>query len=110
MGMLAWFNDRDEDDDMASKRATALNTEAIERYLGLLKAGTFDRPQFDQVYLALSDDKKMSKADMVELARRYTLGRIEKTKKDALLAIRQERARLSLAKAKEESAGRTKLW
>lgn len=110
MGMLAWLNDRDEDDDMASKRAIALNTEAIESYLGKLKASTFDRGEFDKIFLALGADKAVSKADMVELARRYTLGRVEKTKKDALLAIRQERARLSLAKAKEESAGRTKLW
>ncbi len=111
MGMLAWLEDDDANEDaMARKRASALNTEAIECYLGKLKASTFDRQQFDLVFLALSADKALSKTDIVELARCYTLGRIEKTKKDAILAIRQERARLSLAKAKEESAGRTKLW
>jgi hypothetical protein len=110
MGMLDFIGGGRSDDDEMAAKSHALNAEAIERHLALLKAVTYDREAFQKAYQALVADKAMTAVDMVELARRYTCGARTPSKKAAILAIGQERSRLALAKAKAESAARAKTW
>ena len=110
MFMRQSVDSKPDDPDMARKTARPLNTEAIERYHIRLKAATYDRDVFRHIVGELEADKSMSAADVIEIARKFTLGHRAASKKAALLAMRQERVRLALAEAKAASAGRSKTW
>ena len=99
-----------DDPDMARKSARPLNTNAIERYHERLKAATYERDAFRQILSELESDKSASAADAIEIARMFTLGHRAASKKAAILAIGQERARLSLAELTAASAVRAKNW
>lgn len=99
-----------DDPDMARKTARPLNAEAIERYHTRLKAATYDRDVFRHVLDELASDKSLTAADAIEIATNFTLGHRAASRKAAVLAIGQERARLSLAESKSASAVRAKSW
>ena len=99
-----------DDPDMARKSLKPLNTIDIDRYHKRLKAATCDRKVFSQVLDELANDRSISAADVVELARLFTLGYRAASKKAAILAIGQERVRLSNAEATAASAARAKTW
>jgi hypothetical protein len=110
MGIMDFLGGRQVGDDMAGAKARPLDAAKIEGYVSQLKRVVYDRPAFDAVFQSLIADKAVSASEMIEIARAFAHGVKVKAKKDAILAIGQERMRLSHAKSKSESATKAKGW
>jgi len=110
MGIMDFLGGREVDETMARSNAPPLDAAKIDYYVIRLKAAVYDRTAFDSLYAALIADKGVSVGEMIEIARNFTHGVNSKSKKDAILAIGQERMRLAHAKSKAASAAKSKSW
>lgn len=109
MGIMQLWGGRDTDEDMARAKTRTLDTTKIESLVHQLKATVRDTDAFKAVYSSIASDKILSTAEAIEIAYKFS-GSRAKTKKAALAAIGQERLRVSHAKAKGESAAKTRTW
>lgn len=110
MAMLAFLGGREPDDDMARAALKPLDAEKIQSWVGELKRTVYDRAAFEAVFAQLGSDKTFSAPELLEIARLFAHGHKAKNKKDALLAIGQERIRLANGRAKGTSASKTPSW
>lgn len=110
MAIFGLLDGREPDNDMAQAAAKPLDADKIRGWIGDLKRTVYDRPAFDDAFARLGTDKSISAAEIVEIARGFAHGVKTKSKKDALLAIAQERMRLANGKAKAASAAKSKGW
>lgn len=110
MAIFGLLGGREPDDEMAQAAAKPLDADKIKSWAGDLKRAVHDRPAFDAAFAKLGADKSVSAAEIVEIARLFAHGFKAKSKKDALLAIAQERMRLANGRAKAASAAKAKGW
>lgn len=99
-----------ENEDMARAGTKPLDAALVDSYVTQLRQTVSDRSAFDDLYARLSTDKSVTVAEMIAIARNFANSTTAKSKKDAILAIGQERSRLTHAQAKAASAGRSKAW
>lgn len=108
MGIMQLWGGHDTDEDMARASKRTLDAAEVDTWVEQLKSSLKDTKAFKAVYSGLVDTT-LSAADVIEIAFRFT-GAKAKTKKAAMTAIGQERLRVSHARAKGESAAKTRTW
>ncbi len=109
MGIMQLWGGRDTDDEMARAKTRTLDSMKIETLVRQLKSTVRDTDAFKAVYSSIASDKTLSTAEAIEIAYKFA-GARQKTKKAALASIGQERLRVSHAKAKAESAAKSRTW
>jgi len=109
MGMFTTWLGRDEDrDDMARSKAQPIDAEKVELLTQQLRAAVADAKAFEGLYKGIADNKSLSGAEVVAIAKKFA-GGSPKNRKAAITAIAQERLRLAHSKAKAQSA-KTRVW
>jgi hypothetical protein len=108
--LSAWLRQDSEDDDMARARKSPLDQTKVDAWVSRLKLAVRDAAQFDRIFGDLEEDQLVGSAELIAIAQKFAGGSKPKSKKAALLAIAQERQRLVHAKAKGESAAKTRVW
>ena len=101
---------RDTGDEMARARTQAIDSARISQLADELRLAVTDKEIFNSVCDAIADDNTISAAEVIDIAHKFLGGSKPKSRKAALSAIRQERLRLSHAKAKGETASKAKTW
>lgn len=109
MGILHFWSDEETDEDMARAKRRQVDAAKIDLWVSQLKKALKDADAFKAVYGAMDADGELSSAEIVEIAHKFT-GSRTKTRKAALGSIGQERLRVAHAKAKGESAAKTRTW
>jgi hypothetical protein len=104
-----WALNEEATEDMA-RNAQLVDIAKVDELVAQLKLTVKDPDAFKPVYAALVADKSITAQEAIEIAHRFVGGFREKSKKAALAAIGQERLRLQHAKAKGESAAKTRTW
>ena len=111
MGIIGnWLGGHEADEDMARANARPLDSARIEALVQQLRLTVKDADAFKPVYSAIALDTTLSAQDVIAIAQMFVGGTKPKSRKAALTAIGQERLRLSHAKAKGESAAKTRVW
>jgi hypothetical protein len=112
MGIMQLWggHDTDEDEDMARANARPLDKVKVDAHVQQLKLAVRDPDAFKRLLTAIDADKTLSAAEVAAIAQGFVGGVKPKSKKAAITAIGQERLRLSHAKAKGESAAKTRTW
>src|SRR5579864_2594152 len=107
--LLSWAFKQESAEDMA-RAARPIDSAKVDELVSQLKLTVDDPEAFKSVYTELLTDKSLTAQETIEIAYRFIGGFRKKSKKAALAAIGQERLRLSHAKAKGESAAKTRTW
>jgi hypothetical protein len=107
--LSAWLR-QDGEDDMARAKKPPLDQTKVDAWVSRLKLAARDASQFDAVFDELGESSLVGSAEVLAVAQKFAGGAKPKSKKLALLAIAQERQRLVHAKAKGESAAKTRVW
>lgn len=110
MGIMDFWGGRGADAEMARAKVKPLDAARVAAYVDDLRQAVYERVLFDAIVSRLTADKALSAPEMVAIAKDFAHGVKVKAKKDALLAIVQERMRLVHAKSKAESAAKTRTW
>ncbi|MBY0227010.1 MAG: hypothetical protein K2Q28_14495 [Hyphomicrobium sp.] len=110
MSILSAWLGRDHEDDMARSKKPVVDESKIDAWVARLKLAVRDAAQFDKVFGEVEAGELLGSADIIALAQKFAGGPKPKNKKAALLAIAQERQRLAHAKAKGDSAAKTRVW
>lgn len=107
--LLAWLR-QDSEDDMAKAHKLPLDQTKIDAWVSRLKLAARDAAQFDRVFGELEQGELIGSAELIAIAQKFAGGAKAKSKRAALLAIAQERQRMAHAKAKGDSAAKTRVW
>lgn len=107
--LKAWLG-RDREDDMARPKKLPLDQTKVDAWVARLKLAARDASQFDNVFGELEAGELLTPAETLAVAQKFAGGSKPKSKRAALLAIAQERQRLVHAKAKGDSAAKTRVW
>lgn len=110
MGMFEELTGREDGDDMARTKAREIDETLIEEFVLRLKSTLTNADEFRIAFSELNSPAVLSGPEVVEIAHRLLGGLRAKSRKAALTSISQERLRLSHAKAKSETAARSKVW
>lgn len=110
MSILSMWLRQDSEDDMARAKNKPLDQTKVDAWVSRLKLAARDSSQFDAVFNELGEDQLVGSAEVLAIAQKFAGGLKPKSKKAALLAIAQERQRLVHARAKGESAAKTRVW
>ena len=95
---------------MARTSSRPLDIKLVDEFVSRLKASLNDTDDFKEVYGSMCDHPTLSAQEIIEVAYRFLGGLKPKSRKAALTSISQERLRLTHAKAKGETAARSKTW
>jgi hypothetical protein len=105
----SWAGEEEAAEDMACAKRP-LDLAKVDELVRQLKLSVKDPLAFKSVYTELLENKSLGAQEAIEIAHRFVGGFRHKSKKAALAAIGQERLRLAHAKAKGESAAKTRTW
>jgi hypothetical protein len=86
-----------------------LDQQRIEAHVVRLKAAAVEFSWFESLVDELDDDRSLPAPALAEIARRFAR-RPVRNRKQAVEALMQEGLRLAHARAKAESAAKTRLW
>ena len=110
MGIMQLWGGHDTDEDMARANARPLDKVKVDALVQQLKLAVRDPDSFKRLLSSIESDRALSAAEIAAIAQGFVGGVRPKSKKAAIAAIGQERLRLSHAKAKGESAAKTRTW
>ena len=111
MGMLGtWLGGREADEDMARAKTKLTDATKIDAVVKQLKLTVKNVDAFKSVQASILADETLSAQDVIAIAFGFVGGTKPKSRKAALVAIGQERLRVSHAIAKGESAAKTRTW
>lgn len=110
MGIMQLWGGHGTDEDMARANTRKLNTVKIDAWVQQLKLAVRDPEAFKRLLASIESDRALSAAEVAAIAQGFAGGASPKNKKAAIATIGQERLRLSHAKAKGESAAKTRTW
>lgn len=110
MGIMQLWGGHDTDEDMARANARPLDKVKVDAFVQQLKLAVREPEAFKRLLTSIESDRALSAAEVLAIAQAFVGGTKPKNKKAAISAIGQERLRLSHAKAKGESAAKTRTW